>query len=180
MELPPNKYNTSFIYAIRSPHTDKFYIGSTILKLSRRFSLHKSNFKLYNNGDEYRLTSSFKIIELGDAYIELLEQMNCDNRSQLNKREGDLIRLHKGCCVNQRTAGRNQKDYYEDNVDKIKQQKKEYYEDNVDKIKQRMNQYNKDNADKIKQQKKEYYEANADKIKQQMKNYYEASKQKSK
>ena len=128
MELPYNKYNTSFIYAIRSPNSDKFYIGSTTSQLSRRFSLHKSNFKSYINGDIGYLTSSVKIFELGDAYIELLEKINCDNRSQLYKREGELIRLHKDCCVNKCIAGRTQKEYEQDNADKIKQHQKQYYE----------------------------------------------------
>ena len=198
MELPYNKYNTSFIYAIRSPNSDKFYIGSTVCKLSKRFSLHKSVYKSYINGVIGPLTSSVKIFELGDAYIELLEQMNCDSKSQLEKREGDLIRLHKDCCVNRCIAGRNKKQYYEDNADKkkqygkqyyedngdkIKQYGKQYYEDNVDKIKQyyednadKIKQYHKDNNDKIKQYMKQYNEDNADKIKQYKKQYYEAKK----
>ena len=96
-----NKYNTSMIYTIRSPTTDKYYIGSTTQKLCKRFGDHKINYKKYLDAKHHFVTS-YKILELGDAYIELLEEINCDNKTQLEKREGELIREHKNNCVNKR------------------------------------------------------------------------------
>ena len=100
-----NKYNNSFIYTIRSPHTDKFYIGSTTQKLCKRFANHKTDYNLYVNNKLKSCITSFKIIELGDSYIELLEEMNCDSKIQLEMREGELIRLHKDHCINKNMAG---------------------------------------------------------------------------
>ena len=120
-----NKYNNSMIYTIRSPHTDKYYIGSTTQILCKRFSDHKVNYNDYLN-EKYHFVTSFKIFELGDAYVELLEEVNCENKHQLVRREGELIRLHKNECVNKRIEGRTQKEYQIDNKEEITKQRKQY------------------------------------------------------
>ena len=108
MAVQTNKYNNSFIYTIRSPHTDKFYIGSTTQRLCKRFVNHKSNYNSYVNNGIGSFITSFKIIELGDSYIELLEEINCDSKIQLETREGELMRLHKDLCINKNMAGMHQ------------------------------------------------------------------------
>ena len=170
MAIQINKYNNSMIYTIRSPHTDKFYIGSTTQKLCKRFVNHKSCYNAYvNNRRNY--VSSYKIIELGDSYIELLEQINCDSKIQLEMREGELIRIHKDLCVNKSIAGRKPNQYYIDNTDMILQQRKKYQIDNADKIKQRDKQYKLDNTDKMKKYDKQYKIDNIDHIKQYQRQY---------
>ena len=111
MAIQNNKYNNSFIYTIRSPHTDKFYIGSTTQNLCKRFANHKSDYNLHVQNKIKYVTTSFKIIELGDSYIELLEEINCDSKIQLEMREGELIRIHKDLCINKNIAGRTDKQY---------------------------------------------------------------------
>ena len=108
MAFQNNKYNNSMIYSIRSPHTDKFYIGSTTQSLCKRFANHKSNYNSYVNSGIGSFITSFKIIELGDSYIELLEGFDCENRNELEKREGELIRLHKYFSINKNMAGMHQ------------------------------------------------------------------------
>ena len=186
MAIQNNKYNNSFIYTIRSPHTDKFYIGSTTQNLCKRFANHKSDYNLHVNNKKNYITS-FKIIELGDSYIELLEQINCDSKIQLEMREGELIRIHNDLCINKNIVGRTPKQYYADNADKINQHHRQYYADNADKIKpyrqqyqidnvDKMKQYRLDNADKIKQCQKQYYLDNADKIKHRSNQKYQNKK----
>ena len=165
-----NKFNKSLLYTIRSPHTDKYYIGSTTQILCKRFADHKTHYKYYQMGKGYFLTS-FKILELGDAYIELLEEINCDNRNQLEKREGELIREHKLNCVNRNIPCRTDREYRSDNSDIIKEHRKEYYNDNSDIIKEHRKEYYNDNFDRISQQKKEYNLINADKLKEYYKEY---------
>ena len=108
-----NKFNTSMIYSIRSPATERYYIGSTTQILCKRFSDHNRNYTAYLKGTGNYMTS-FKIIELGDSYIELLEEINCENKNQLERREGELIREHKHNCVNKNIAGRTKKEYKTD------------------------------------------------------------------
>ena len=157
-----NKFNLSKIYAIKSPHTDLYYIGSTTQPLYKRFNAHKIDYKKYLT-ETYHFVTSYKILEHDDAYIELLEEINCENRKQLEKREGEIIKEHKAQCVNKYVAGRSLKEWTRDNSDKIRDQRKQYYIDNTDKIKQ----YSIDNSDK----KKQYQIDNTDKIKQYNKQY---------
>ena len=91
----PN-YRRAKLYYIRSHlRPDLVYIGATCRELSERFGEHKNT----RNG-----TASKQIIELEDAYIELLEFYPCDSKEELNRREGQLIRSMD--CVNKNIPGR--------------------------------------------------------------------------
>ena len=146
-----NKYNKSMIYSIRSPATDKYYIGSTTQLLCKRFSDHKVKYKLYLD-KKHHFVTSFKILELGDAYIELIEEYECDNKTQLEKREGEFIREHKNDCVNKRIEGRTKKEYTVDTTESRSIYKKQYYDDNKIKLIDKAKKYYVDN----KEHKKEY------------------------
>ena len=84
-------YQNGKIYTIRSHYTNKFYIGSTCSTLIKRLSQHtrKAN-----------ATSAREILRHEDYYIELLELYPCNSKMELNKREGELIRMNKDICVN--------------------------------------------------------------------------------
>lgn len=137
-----NKYHGGKIYALRSPSTDKIYIGSTTQPLYKRKAGHKKK-------------KENEISKLDDFYIELIENFKCENREELNKREGELIRQNEK-CINKRIAGRTIKQWSEDNKEKIKK----YKEENKEKIKENTKQWRKDNKEKIKETQKKYYEAN--------------------
>jgi len=92
-------YESSKIYAIRSPQTDKIYIGSTTQKLCYRMTSHRNHHKIGKN------VRSNELIGFGDAYIELLEEFPCENKEQLARREGELIRQHKDLAVNKKNEG---------------------------------------------------------------------------
>lgn len=68
------------IYILSSKSSDKTYIGSTTQKLSYRFSHHICHYKEYQQGKRTKNVSSFELIKLGDAYIELLEECTLENR----------------------------------------------------------------------------------------------------
>ena len=154
-------YKNGKIYSIRSYQTDQIYIGSTTQSLSKRFSKHKSDYKKYIKCNNICYISSFKILQFEDAYIELLEECPCENKEQLCKREGELIRIYD--CVNKVISGRTRKEYKEQNKDKIK----EYYDKNKDTILEKQKILYQENKDK----KKEYYNKNKDKIKEYQKIY---------
>lgn len=88
----PN-YANGKIYKIKSENTDKVYIGSTTKKsVNDRYSQHKWAFNQYKNGLENECNySSRKILEYGEASVELLEEYPCDNVYQLKKREYHYI-----------------------------------------------------------------------------------------
>jgi len=150
-------YKKGLIYTIRSPHTDNIYIGSTCQRLSKRLYAHKSNFRKYKNGATKYITS-YKILEFGDAYIELLESYPCNNKIELCKREGEVIREYKNICVNKYIAGKTLKKYYQENKEQVKQ----YYQENKEQIKEKKKQYYQENKEQVKQ----CYQENKEKRKQ--------------
>ena len=158
--MPPNFANAK-IYCIRSHQTDKVYIGSTTQTLAQRFGKHKH---LTNS------CSSSQILQFNDAYIELLEEFPCANKMQLNKREGELIRLHN--CINKNIAGRTPSEYQEEHKTEIKEQKKQYYVDNKQEILEQNKQYRGEHKTEIKEQRKQHYVDNKQEILEKKKQYY--------
>lgn len=125
-----------FIYKITSPSTDKMYIGSTIIPLQRRFSLHLSKTKYGVNNCNSKL-----IIALGDAVIECLEEVEYEDVDTLRLKEGEYIRRHWDSCVNKIMVGRTQREYYEEHKQEVLDYQKEYYEENKEHIAERGKRY---------------------------------------
>ena len=130
----PN-YGKAKIYQVISPNHPLPYIGSTTQTLCARMNKHRC----------YKDTSCRIIIDAGDAYIELIEEFPCDNKEQLNKREGEVIRDRE--CVNRRVAGRTErewkrdigyeKQYYDSHREQQKAKSKAYRDANKEAIKER-------------------------------------------
>ena len=132
------KYENGKIYSIRSPQTNEIYIGSTYQILSKRLAQHNYNYTQYLLG-KFNYITSFKLLEYNDHYIELIEEHPCDNKMQLNKREGEIMRQTEN-CVNRFIAGRTDKEYRFENQEIIREKKKTYREINKDKIKEHKSQ----------------------------------------
>ncbi len=162
-----NKYDNGKIYTIRCRlDDDLIYVGSTIQPLYKRWHGHKTK----SQNDEFKHRHLYnKINELGieNFYIELYENFNCLSKEELNQREGEITRQIG--TLNKYIAGRTQKEYTKDNVEKISETKKQYYENNKEKIKNKMNEYYGKNKEKIKNRTNEYYEKNKEKKKNIMK-----------
>lgn len=167
-------YYKSKIYALKSYTTDEIYIGSTTQQLCRRLTGHKTDYKRFLNNKKPYITS-FKIVKYEDCYIELIEKCPCNDKEELHKIEGKYIREME--CVNRCIAGRNKKQYYQDNQEQKKQYSKQYYQDNQEKQKQ----YYQDNKEKITEQKKQYYNENKEKLteygRQYSKQYHQKNKE---
>lgn len=118
-------YSKGKIYAIKSHETDEVYIGSTTKDLQNRFVKHKSTYKAYKKGIRKYTTSSFSILEHNDCYIELIELCPCNSRTELNRREGEIIKATQN-TVNKFIAGRTNSEYYIDNKEHVKIQTKKY------------------------------------------------------
>ena len=149
-----NKYQNAKIYKITDIAYNKCYIGSTTEELSQRMARHRRYFKQFLISDK-RFISSYDLFnEYGveNCKIELIEYFKCDTLQELRKREGEHIK--NNVCVNKKVAGRTEKEYQQDNKDKIKVRKKEYNEINKDKIKQQVKEYYQTNKDKMKNHRK--------------------------
>lgn len=147
-------YSKGKIYKLWSPELeDMIYIGSTIQPLSVRLGGHKCDYKRGKN------CMSSKMFQLTDNIkIELIEEYPCENKDQLTKREGVLIRENP--CVNKYIAGRDEKE-----------SKREWYESNKEKISAVGKQYYIEHKQKILEQSKLYYENKREEVKERVKQY---------
>ena len=170
-----DKYKNGKIYTIRCKNDDSLiYVGSTIQPLFKRWYGHKCR---VNNekSKEYNffLYQKMRETNIEDWYIELYEEFSCENKEQLNKREGEIIR--EIGTLNKVIPGRTQKEYIEDNKDKIKEYKKEYQEKNKEIISEKRKQYYEANKTKLLDNMKQYQQDNKEKIKGHKKKYYESN-----
>jgi hypothetical protein len=128
------KFKKSKIYKIYSTlNTEEFYIGSTINRLCLRMAIHRLHYKnMLNNNPNNINGGRLTIYEIFNKYgvetckIELIEEFESNNISEIRNKEAHYIKTLKG-CINKNIPGRDAKQYRIDNADKIKQRAKEYY-----------------------------------------------------
>ena len=167
-------YKNGKIYKITDIAYTKMYIGSTTQPLSKRFSKHKSDYKLWKNGKCNKVTSYDLFDEFGveNCKIELIENYECNCKDELLKKEGEYIKNND--CINKVIIGRTKKEWCIDNKDKIKEKNKKYSELNKEKIANYQKEYKELNEKIIVEYKHNYYIENKDK----RKNYLEANRDK--
>jgi len=124
----PINYQNGYIYKLWSLQTEDIYIGSSTTDKRLRLSLHKSQYKRFLQGKKKHCLTSSTIVKYPDCKIEIIEKFPCNNRAELEKREGEIQRATD--CCNKNIAGRSNKQRYIDNREKIKEYHKEYYIDN--------------------------------------------------
>ena len=121
-----NKYHRGKVYAIRSHQTKNIYIGSSIGRLSERLSKHKCDLKRYITGKGSNYIRSYEVVKFQDCYIELIEEVKANNKMELTRREGQIIRETLN-CINKYIAGRTQAEYQQDNREVIAIQKNQKF-----------------------------------------------------
>lgn len=159
-----NKYHTSKIYKISSPQCDKFYIGSTIKTLKARLSKHKADYKIYLEKGIGSCMTSFEIVKFDDCIIELIKDVNCESKKELERIEGECILEHHDRILNKKVAGRTQKEYHEANKEHFKNTKKEYYELHKEHLYNKQKEWNETHKEHLYNIKKEYYEVYKDRL----------------
>ena len=128
----PN-YADAKIYTIRCRSNDLLiYVGSTTQKLTQRLAKHRSDCK---GGSCITLYSHIVDNDWSNWYIELYEYYPCNNRTELEKREGEVIR--EIGSINKCIAGRTRKKWREDNAEYFKEYNKKRREDNANIIKEK-------------------------------------------
>lgn len=129
-------YTKGKIYALRSSQTDDIYIGSTCTTLSQRMANHRSDFKRWEEGLGSYI-SSFHLLSFEDCYIELIEEFPCQNKEQLEQREGHYIRTIQTCCNKNHSKG-SRKEYMtwfrENHKEEIREYDRKYREENREKV----------------------------------------------
>ena len=157
------------IYKITDNTNDNVYIGSTTKEILQRLKQHESDYKSYLNG-KFHVITSFKILENNDYDIELIEEIEFNNKAELFTREtyyinstNNVVNKNKPNSFNSIGQKAYSKQYHQAN----KAQTKQYQQANKEHIKAYQQAYNKANKDKI----KAYYKTNKEHIKTQTKQY---------
>jgi hypothetical protein len=171
----PN-YQDSVIYKIYSHCCDDEYIGSTTQNLRVRLGQHKRDFKRWKNDKKSKYYTSFKLLEQDHFDIIEVAKAPCNSKQELARIEGEYIKNTN--CVNKNIAGRTDKEWRQDNREKLKKKAREYRQNNSQKIREKDRKYQQINKDKIKQQKKKYYQDNKQYLKDKFKQYQQINKDK--
>jgi hypothetical protein len=158
-------YSKGKVYTIRCK-TDNtlIYVGSTTQTLAKRCGEHK----LHSRSEKRQNNLLYKTINNNweDWYIELFEECPCENKEQLNRREGEIIRLIGN--LNSRIEGRTKQEYYQDNREKIIEAVKEYSINN----KEARKEYRQNHQEEINERRKIYYEEHKEEISAKRIAYY--------
>ena len=160
-------YQNAKIYMLESKEGGIRYYGSTTRTLKKRLQGHKKDKKRYEEGKTNHYTTSFKILEYEDCEISLVEDYSCNSKKELEIRERWYIENNE--CVNKQIPTRTDKEWREENKDKIKEYFKKRYEGNKENILEYMKERYEKNKDEILQKNKERYEKNKDEINEKRK-----------
>ncbi len=121
-----------YIYVIRSPNTEEMYIGSTS-NVPRRWSSHLTSYRQLGDCASKTGSMSWKILEKGGAYIEVLEEIEYENRDELKNREIEHMRNNKDQLVNKSSIKGTKyykpekcREYYQRNRNERIQYQREY------------------------------------------------------
>ena len=148
-------YANGKIYRIICNVSGKQYIGSTTRPLSERLNGHKKDYTYFLKGKKNWITS-FEIIKNNNYSIILIENVICENKEQLLKKEREYIESMS--CVNKYIPQRNNTEYRIDNKEKIFEQRKQYRGINKDKITEQNRQYYQANKQDISEKAKQPYQ----------------------
>jgi hypothetical protein len=102
-------------------------------------------------------TTSFNLFdkyEVENCEIVLVEDVKANSKDELFAREAYWIRELD--CVNKKILGRTDKQYRDDNKEKLQEKSKTYHEKNKEKIKERKKIYHEKNKEKIQEKNKIY------------------------
>lgn len=130
-DVVDKRYENGKIYLVKCKNDDdtSVYVGSTYTSLEERFRLHKTDKKcslyLYVNGD------------WDNWFIELYENYPCKNKYILELRETEVQR--QIATINKQLARRTNKQYKQDNFEKMSEYHKQYHQDNREKISEKNN-----------------------------------------
>jgi hypothetical protein len=193
-------YASAKIYKIVCDTTNKTYIGSTTVSLSRRLTQHLTEYNRYKNGKTINRFTSFELFDNSNYKIILIEECPCENREQLFRKEREHIDAN--VCVNKlmpiryeqekkdllkkrndENYAKNrielleyQKQYAKENPEKLKEYKDAYYQENKTELLEKNKEYRKNNIETVKKRDKDKYERNKEKLLEQSKNRYENNK----
>lgn len=167
MPKVPVDYSNTCIYKLvhfDDLNDENIYIGHTTNMVKRRWE-HNSGCNKPDN-KRYNLKVYQFIRENGgwnNWQMILIEKYPCDDVDQARARERYWKR-ELNATLNTYEPGRTNKEYSQDNKEKIKEYRKQWHQDNRDKMIQKMKQNYENKKEEINEKRKENYQNNRDEI----------------
>ena len=169
-----DKYQRGKIYKIVDVGYTKCYIGSTIETLSNRLSKHRNQYKTrVTHVNSFLLFDEFGV---ENCKIELIENFPCSSKEELLQREGTHILNND--CINKCVAGRSKKQWYDDNINKINDDRQKYRDEHKEHIRNISKAHRERNKETLNEKRRQYYNDNKAIARQCQKIYYENNKDK--
>ena len=176
-----NKYEQGKIYQIVDVGFNKCYIGSTCEGLKRRMARHREHYKAHVNGCSRKHERSMMLFDefgIDNCKILLIKDFPCSSRAELEREEGREIQNNIDKCVNKNVVGRTRQEYYNDNHERLLQNKKEHRLNNIEQYKEKDKKYSENNKEKISERRKKQYEQNKEEINGKNRANYQKNKDK--
>jgi len=136
---------TGRIYIIRSPNTEMVYVGHTFQTLKIRFCNHKSTWKTKTGS-----CTSYLVLEKGEAYIELLEEVEVESERELDMLEQKWIDQTPNAVNKNRTYLTD-----EERIQRHRDFSREYGREHKEKIAEYNKKYREANKEEIKKKRRE-------------------------
>ena len=143
------------IYKLTDKTTGDTYIGSTQQTLSTRISIHKAQYRQYLLNNTNHLTA-FEIIKNNNFDASILEEIDFNERKELNEREGYYQKITPN-CINHNIAGRTNKQYIKDNWESFKETLNKSYHKNIAKRREYQLKYYQQKKDERQEYQRQYY-----------------------
>jgi hypothetical protein len=169
----PN-YQDGQIYTIRCRSDNTLiYVGSTTMTLARRIAYHRGRGKIDKTKFYTCVNNNWD-----DWYIELYEVFPCENKQELCKREGEIIREigNLNSKISGRTQSESNKLSYEKHKEARQEHAKIYREENPDKIKLAHKTYHENHREERLEVSRVYHQTHHQEILEKKKKYREEHK----
>ena len=170
----PN-YQDGQIYTIRCRSDNTLiYVGSTTMTLARRIAYHRGRGKI-DKTKFYNCVNN----NWDDWYIELYEVFPCENKQELCKREGEIIR--EIGTLNSKISGITQAESDKLSREKHKEQRKEaakiYVEEHKEEIKLARKKYHENHREERLEASRIYQQTHREELLEKKKKYREEHKE---
>ena len=164
-------YSKTIIYKIvcKDININDSYVGHTT-NFTKRKNLHKHSCNNENNKKYNYYVYEFVRNNGGWENFNMIEieKYNCNDKLEACKRERYWIETLKA-SLNKVIPTRTDKEYREDNKNKISETKKKYYNENKDKLSRNEKEYYNIHKDEILEKNKKYYNINKNEINEKRK-----------
>jgi hypothetical protein len=148
-------FQNAKVYKITNDYNNDIYVGSTCNTLIKRFSYHKNDCKK-ERVQNMPLYALMKQIGFQRFRIQLIENVECEDKYMLRQREGHWIRAIG--TLNMKIEGRTEKEWRKDNVEKLKMY--DAKRDQSEQRKEYKKTYREDNQEYFKLKNKEWCQNN--------------------